>query len=192
MKPIPVNEPLLDGHERRNLQQCIDEGWVSSDGPFVAEFERRFAARVSRKHGVAVANGSAGLEAAVAALGLQPGDEVIVPTFTIISCVSPLVRAGLVPVLVDSDPATWNMAPAAVARRSGRARGPSWWSASAGLPVDLDPHPGAGEGARAEGHRGRGRGARAGLPGPALRQLRRPERLLLLPERAPSPRVRVG
>ncbi len=137
--PIPVNEPLLDGNERRYLQQCIDEGWVSSDGPFVAEFERRFAARVARQHGVAVANGSAALEAAVAALGLQPGDEVIVPTFTIISCVAPLVRAGLVPVLVDSDPATWNMDPAAVARRIGPRTRAIMVVHIYGLPVDLDP-----------------------------------------------------
>lgn len=63
-------------------------GWISSEGPFVGEFERRFAERVGRRHGVTVCNGFAALDAAVAALGVGPGDEVLMPTFTIISCAS--------------------------------------------------------------------------------------------------------
>jgi perosamine synthetase len=106
---IPVNEPLLDGNEKRYLAECIDSGWISSEGPFVERFEREFAARVGRKHGVAVCNGSLALDAAVAALDLGPGDEVIVPSFTIISCVSAILRAGATPVVVDSDALTWNM-----------------------------------------------------------------------------------
>lgn len=106
---ISVNQPLLDGNERRYLLECLDTGWISSEGPFVARFEREFAARVERKHGIAVSNGTAALEAAVAALGIGPGDEVILPTFTIISCAAAVVRAGARPVLVDSDPVTWNM-----------------------------------------------------------------------------------
>jgi perosamine synthetase len=139
VKPIPVNAPLLDGNERRYLQQCIDEGWISSEGPFVSEFERRLAARVGRRHGVAVSNGSAALETAVAALGLGPGDEVIVPSFTIISCVAPLVRAGVTPVLVDSDPKTWNMNPADVERRVTSRTRAIMVVHIYGLPVDLDP-----------------------------------------------------
>src|SRR5437870_13266438 len=81
---VPVNEPLLDGNERKYLNQCIDTGWISSEGPFVREFEERFAVRVRRKYGVAVSNGSAALDAAVVALGLGNGDEVIMPAFTII------------------------------------------------------------------------------------------------------------
>ncbi|GAM09923.1 spore coat polysaccharide biosynthesis protein SpsC [Geobacter sp. OR-1] len=106
---IPVNEPLLDGNERKYLLECIDTGWISSEGPFVKEFEAKFAARVGRKHGIAVCNGTAALEAAVAALGIGAGDEVIMPAFTIISCAAAVVRAGARPVLVDSDPLTWNM-----------------------------------------------------------------------------------
>ncbi len=106
---IPVNEPLLDGSEKRYLLQCIESGWISSDGPFVREFEQRFAARVGRRHAVAVANGTAALDIAVDALGVGPGDEVILPTFTIISCITQIVRSGATPVLVDSDPETWNM-----------------------------------------------------------------------------------
>ena len=106
---IPVNEPLLNGNELRYLEECIRSGWISSEGPFVARFEQEMAARVDRRHGIAVTNGTAALEAAVVALGLGRGDEVIMPTFTIISCASAVVRAGATPVLVDSCSQTWNM-----------------------------------------------------------------------------------
>jgi perosamine synthetase len=106
---VPVNEPLLDGNEKKYLMQCIDTGWISSEGPFVKEFEEKFAARMGRKHGIAVCNGTAALDAAVEGLGIGPGDEVILPTFTIISCVLQIVRSGATPVLVDADPLTWNM-----------------------------------------------------------------------------------
>jgi perosamine synthetase len=106
---IPVNEPLLDGNERKYLLECIDSGWISSEGPFIGRFEEHFAAAVGRKFAIAVANGSLALDAAVAALRLEPGDEVILPSFTIISCAAAVIRAGAVPVVVDSDPKTWNM-----------------------------------------------------------------------------------
>ncbi len=106
---IPVNEPLLDGNEKQYLAECIDTGWISSEGPFIKAFEQKFAARLGRKHAVAVANGTAALDIAVAALDIGPGDEVILPTFTIISCIGQIIRAGATPVLVDSDPQTWNM-----------------------------------------------------------------------------------
>jgi perosamine synthetase len=106
---VPVNEPLLDGNERKYLLECLDTGWISSAGPFVERLEDEFAARVGRRHGVAVANGSVALEAGLAALGLGPGDEVIMPAFTIISGAAAVARAGARPVLVDSDPLTWNM-----------------------------------------------------------------------------------
>lgn len=106
---IPVNEPLLDGNEKQYLLECIETGWISSEGPFIKEFEQKFAARMGRKHGIAVCNGTAAIDASIEALGIGPGDEVIMPTFTIISCISQIVRNGATPVLVDSDPITWNM-----------------------------------------------------------------------------------
>ena len=72
---IPVNEPLLDGNEKKYLVQCVETGWISSEGPFVQQFEKGMAAKVGRKHGVAVCNGTAALDIAVAALELKPGDE---------------------------------------------------------------------------------------------------------------------
>ena len=106
---IPVNVPLLNGNEKKYLIECIDTGWVSSEGPFVRRFEEEMANAVGRRHGIAVCNGTAALETAVSALDLQPGDQVVMPAFTIISCALAVVRCGCVPVLVDSDPVTWNM-----------------------------------------------------------------------------------
>ena len=106
---IPVNEPLLNGNEERNLIECIRTGWISSEGPFIKQFEEKLAERVNRKHAIAVSNGSVALDAAIVALGLSKGDEVIMPAFTIISCAAAIVRVGAVPVLVDSNPVTWNI-----------------------------------------------------------------------------------
>lgn len=99
----------MDGNEKKYLCECIDSGWISSEGPFVQRLEQEFATRMGRRFGIAVANGSVALDAAVAALGIGAGDEVIMPTFTIISCAAAIVRAGATPVLVDSEPGTWNM-----------------------------------------------------------------------------------
>ncbi|MBV9463772.1 MAG: DegT/DnrJ/EryC1/StrS aminotransferase family protein [Verrucomicrobiae bacterium] len=107
-QPIPVNEPLFDGNEKKYVLECVETGWVSSEGPFVTRFEELAAKRFQRKHAIAVCNGTAALEVAVAALELPAGSEVILPAFTIISCALAVVRARLVPVLVDSDPQTWN------------------------------------------------------------------------------------
>jgi len=106
---IPVNEPLLTGNEKKYLAECIDSNWISSEGPFVKRLEKEFAARVGRRHGVAVANGSVALDLALKILGIGPGDEVILPSFTIISCAAAIVRAGAVPVVVDCDVKHWNM-----------------------------------------------------------------------------------
>lgn len=136
---IPVNEPLLDGNEKKYLAECIDTGWISSEGPFVRQFEERFAARVGRRYGIAVCNGSAALETAVAALALGYGDEVILPTFTIISCAAAIVRAGARPVLVDSDPMTWNMDVSQIAAKITPRTKAIMVVHLYGLPADMDP-----------------------------------------------------
>ena len=73
---IPVNEPLLTGREKELLAQCIDTGWISSDGPFVKEFEEKFSEFIGVKYGVAVCNGTAALEAALYGIGIEKGDEI--------------------------------------------------------------------------------------------------------------------
>ena len=144
---IPVNEPLLVGNEKKYLNECIDTGWISSEGPFVQRFEQEMAAAVARRHGIAVCNGTAALELAVAALGLEPGDQIVMPSFTIISCAAAIVRCGCVPLLVDSDPVTCNMDPDLLRSRLEseiEVKGNSRIKAIMvvhlyGLPVDLDP-----------------------------------------------------
>jgi perosamine synthetase len=136
---IPVNEPLLDGNEKRYLMECIDTGWISSEGPFVKEFEEKFSVKVGRKYGVAVCNGTAALIMAVAALGLKQGDEVIMPTFTIISCANAVIMGGAIPVLVDSDPYTWNMDINQVEARITPKTRAIMVVHIYGLPVDMDP-----------------------------------------------------
>lgn len=106
---IPVNQPLLDGNEGRYLQECISSGWISSEGPFVEGFEAGMAAVTGRRHAIAVSNGTAALECAVAALRLEAGDQVVLPTFTIISCAAAVLRNNCIPLFVDSHPDTWNM-----------------------------------------------------------------------------------
>lgn len=136
---IPVNEPALNGNERQYLLECLDTGWISSEGPFVERFETGMAQRVGRQYGIAVANGSAALEVAVAALGLGPGDEVILPTFTIISCAAAIVRAGAKPVVVDADPITWNMDVGQIEARITPQTKAIMVVHIYGLPVDMDP-----------------------------------------------------
>jgi len=106
---IPVNEPLFIGREKELLCRCIDTAWISSDGHFVKRFEEDFAKYLGVKHGIAVSNGTTALELAIASLRLKHNDEIIVPSFTIISCVLAIIRNGLQPILVDVDPETWCM-----------------------------------------------------------------------------------
>lgn len=138
-KFIPVNTPLLDGNEEKYLVECIRTGWISSEGPFVKEFEEKMAACVFRKHGIAVANGSAALDIAVAAVGIGAGDEVVMPAFTIISPALSVVRQGGIPVLVDSDPITWNMDVTAIEGKITSRTKAIIVVHIYGLPVDMDP-----------------------------------------------------
>ncbi len=104
---IPVAEPLLDDRALANVEEAMRTGWISSEGGFIAEFERRWANYCGVTHGIAVCNGTVALEVAMAALNLPPGSEVILPSFTIISCVAAVLRTGCRPVLVDCEPDTW-------------------------------------------------------------------------------------
>lgn len=136
---IPVNTPLLSGNELKYVTECIETGWISSEGSFVTRFENEFAEYVNRSHGIAVANGSAALDIAVKALGLGKGDEVIMPTFTIISPAQSVVTAGAMPVLVDSDPITWNMDVSQIEAKITPKTKAIVVVHIYGLPVDMDP-----------------------------------------------------
>lgn len=139
MKFISVNEPLLDGNEKKYLIECIDTGWISSEGPFVKQLEQGLASYVGRKYGIAVCNGSVALDLVVEALQLETGDEVIMPTFTIISCAAALVRKGIKPVLVDSEADTWNMNVSQIEEKITGKTKAIMVVHLYGLPVDMDP-----------------------------------------------------
>jgi perosamine synthetase len=113
----PVYRPRLGGRERDLVLECLDSTWISSKGRFIGEFERRFAGFVGTRHAIAVSNGTVALHLALAALGIGPGDEVIVPTLTYIASVSTIEHVGARPVFVDSEPEGWQLDPADVRRK---------------------------------------------------------------------------
>lgn len=104
---IPVSTPALTGNETAYVKDCVESGWISSSGKYIECFERDWAQYCGVRHGIAVSNGTAALQIAVDALRLGPGDEVIMPSFTIISCALAVLRAGAVPVVVDCDSDTY-------------------------------------------------------------------------------------
>ena len=109
MQMIPVNEPLILEKEVEYVNEALKTGWISSEGKFIKEFEQKFASYVNRKYGIAVDNGTNALILALRALDIPEGSEVIIPSFTIISCALACIYNNLVPVFVDSEEDTWNM-----------------------------------------------------------------------------------
>lgn len=138
-QPIPVNTPLLNGNELKYVTECITTGWISSEGPFISKFEEDFSKYIGTNYGVAVSNGSAALDIAIRALNIGPGDEVIMPAFTIISPAQSVVTAGALPVLVDSDPITWNMDVEQIEAKITPQTKAILVVHIYGLPVDMDP-----------------------------------------------------
>ena len=136
---IPVNEPLVGEKEAEYVLECLRTGWISSAGHFIQEFERRWAAYCGMDYGVAMCNGTVALSAAMACLDLQPGDEVILPTFTIISCALAIIESGATPVLVDCDPDSWTMDVAQVAEKITSRTRAIMPVHIYGHPVDMDP-----------------------------------------------------
>ena len=111
---IPVYRPHLGETEKLYVNQAMDSTWISSKGPFLDRFEHEFPAYLGAAHGVATNNGTTSLHVALAALGIGPGDEVIVPTFTYIASVNAITYTGATPVFVDSEPDFWNLDPALI------------------------------------------------------------------------------
>lgn len=106
---IPVCEPTLNGNEAEYVLDCIESNWISSAGKYIPRFEEAFAEACGTRYGVACVNGTVALHLALATLGIGPGDEVILPTFTMIATINAVTYTGATPVLVDSEPVTWNM-----------------------------------------------------------------------------------
>lgn len=108
---IPIYRPWLAGNEKKYVNECLDSTWISSKGKFIPLFERKFAEYLGVHQAASVCNGTVALHAALLALGVGPGDEVIVPTLTYIASVNAITYTGASPVFVDSLPDTWQMDP---------------------------------------------------------------------------------
>jgi perosamine synthetase len=104
---IPVSAPVFAGNEKRYVADCMESSWISSCGEYVGRFESAFAEFCGARHAVSCCNGTAALHLALAALGVGPGDEVIVPTLTFVATANAVTYCGATPVFVDSDPETW-------------------------------------------------------------------------------------
>jgi perosamine synthetase len=113
-KHYPVTEPHLDAQDREHLLDAFDSGWISSQGPYLARFEADFARFCGAAHALSTCNGTTALHLALLALGVKPGDEVIVPTFTYVATANAVHYCGARPVLVDCEADTWNIDPAAI------------------------------------------------------------------------------
>lgn len=136
---VPVNRPVFKGNEKKYLNNCIDTGWISSSGEYIERFEKGMAEFVGQKYGVAVSNGTTALETAVLALNIEKGMEVILPDFTIISCVQAIVKAGLIPVMIDCDRETWNMDVTQIESHITKKTKAIMAVHIYGLPTDMDP-----------------------------------------------------
>lgn len=106
---IPVCDPMLAGNELKYVTEAVSTGWISSSGKYVTDFEKQFAEYCGCKYGIAVCNGTIALHLALIGLGIGKGDEVIVPTFTMIASAFAVCYTGAKPVFVDADKDTWNI-----------------------------------------------------------------------------------
>jgi perosamine synthetase len=114
---IPMAAPVLGEEEMQNVLEAMRSGWISSLGSYIGEFERAFAAVCGAAHGVAVANGTVALHLALAAAGIGPGDEVLLPSLTFVATASAVTYCGARPVFVDSSPDTWQLDPLDLERK---------------------------------------------------------------------------
>ncbi|MGA2082717.1 MAG: DegT/DnrJ/EryC1/StrS aminotransferase family protein [Holophaga sp.] len=136
---IPIYQPSLTGREREYVNDCLDSTWISSKGKYLGRFEEAFARSIGVGNAAAVCNGTVALHLALVALGIGPGDEVVVPTLTYIASVNAITYTGATPVFVDSLPDTWQMDPADVARKLTPRTRAIMAVHLYGHPCDMDP-----------------------------------------------------
>lgn len=136
---IPVCEPKLGGKELEYVTDCIKTNWISSKGKYITEFEEKFSKYCGAKYGIATSNGTTALHLALASLGIKTGDEVIIPTFTMIATVNSVTYTGAKPVLVDSEPKTWNMDPSEIKKKVTPRTNAIMVMHTYGHPCDMDP-----------------------------------------------------
>ena len=135
---IPVYQPFFSGREKEYVNQCMDSTWISSKGEFIGRFEKRFAEYIGANHATTVSNGTVAIHLALEALGIGPGDEVIVPTLTYIASVNTIIQTGATPVFVDSLEASWQIDPEDVRRKITPRTKAVMAVHLYGLPCDMD------------------------------------------------------
>ena len=114
---IPIYEPFMDEEEKRLVNEALDSGWISSKGIFVERFEQEFSRRIGLPEATVCTNGTVALDLALMAMGIGPGDEVIVPDFSYIATANAVVHVGATPVFCDVNIDTWQLEPTNVATR---------------------------------------------------------------------------
>ena len=138
IKFIPVNVPKIFRDEKNYVKDCLDKNWISSEGSYVKKFEKNFSQYNKRKYGIAVSSGTAALEIALKSLNLKPKDEVIIPTFSIISSALCVIKLNLKPVLVDLDISSWNMSPQEIIKKISKKTRAIIITHIYGFPVDME------------------------------------------------------
>ncbi len=113
-RPLMLHEPLFTGNEKKYVSSCIDDGWVSSVGNFVDRFEKDLAAFCDARHAAVVTNGTCALQMALIATGLQPGEEVLVPSLTFVATANAVCHAGGVPHFVEVEDVSLGIDPLAL------------------------------------------------------------------------------
>ena len=138
-KIIPVCEPFLAGNEEKYVTQCIKTNWISSAGRFILDFEKQFARVCGAKYGIATTSGTTALHLALTTMGVGPGDEVILPTFTMIASANTVRYTGARPVLVDAEYKTWNMSVDQIQKKITDKTKVIMVMHTYGHPCDMDP-----------------------------------------------------
>lgn len=136
---IPLAAPALVGKERTYVLDCLDSTWISSTGKYIGQFEEGFAKFCGVRHALSCNNGTAALHLALMAIGIGPGDEVIVPTLTYVATANAVTYCGARPVFVDSEPETWNLNPIWVREKITPRTKAIIVVHLYGHPVDMDP-----------------------------------------------------
>ncbi|MBN1866970.1 DegT/DnrJ/EryC1/StrS family aminotransferase [Candidatus Sumerlaeota bacterium] len=136
---IPVAEPVFAGREREYVLDCLDSTWISSNGKYIERFEKTFAEFCGVRHAMACCNGTVALHLALMALGIGRGDEVICPTLTYVATANAIAYCGAKPVLVDSEPRTWNLDPSKIEALVTEKTRAIVVVHLYGHPVDMDP-----------------------------------------------------
>lgn len=139
MKRISIANPVFNGNEKKYLNECIDTGWVSANGRFIEKFEEKFAEYCGVKYAVSCANGTVSLHLIMLGLGIQPGDEVIMPTLTYIATANAVRFCGGIPVFVDSVKGTFNIDPAKLEEKISERTKAIMPVHLYGLSCDMDP-----------------------------------------------------